>query len=129
MLPYEDDVLSAENLIQEDVKQYCRMMKFAYENGPPIYPGSTIDDRRNIVQIQGLSCAHNFSLHIIAVDSIRNHHFAESLGIDISRKKDMTAVVILDSKVIVFYCQVLVYMCMEAINLLAYPKSFDIKVN
>ncbi|CAB3224200.1 unnamed protein product [Arctia plantaginis] len=98
MLPYEDDLLSAENLIQEDVKQYCRTMKFAYENGPPIYPGSAKDERHNIKHLQGLSCAHNFSLHIIAVDSMRNHHFAESLGIDISRKKDMTAVVILDSK-------------------------------
>ncbi|XP_075973532.1 thioredoxin domain-containing protein 11 [Anticarsia gemmatalis] len=98
MLPLEDDPLSPDNLIQDGVKHFCKIMRFAMEFGPSILTGSQSDERHNMTQIHGLSCAHNFSLHMIAVDSVRNHHFAESLGIDISNKKDMTAVVILDSK-------------------------------
>ncbi|PZC86415.1 hypothetical protein B5X24_HaOG209134 [Helicoverpa armigera] len=101
MLPFEDDPLSPDNLLQDSVKHFCKVFRFAQEWGAPIYPSRQpdVDERRiNITHIEGLSCARNFSLHIIAVDSVRNHHFAESLGIDISNKKDMTAVVILDSK-------------------------------
>lgn len=101
MLPFEDDPLSPDNLLQDSVKHFCKVFRFAQEWGAPIYPSRQpdVDERRiNITHIEGLSCARNFSLHMIAVDSVRNHHFAESLGIDISNKKDMTAVVILDSK-------------------------------
>ncbi|CAH0701203.1 unnamed protein product [Spodoptera exigua] len=101
MLPFEDDPLSSENLLEDSVNHFCKVLRFAHEWGPPIYPTGAlnIDERRtNITHIDGMSCAHNFSLHMIAIDSVRNHHFAESLGIDITNKKDMTAVVILDSK-------------------------------
>ncbi|XP_073945343.1 thioredoxin domain-containing protein 11 [Choristoneura fumiferana] len=96
MLPFEDDPLSPENLIQDNVKHFCKLMKFAKTWGPPITPQKVSSG--NITHIQGLACAHNFSLNMLAVDSVRNHHFAESLGIDIDGKKDKTAVVILDSK-------------------------------
>lgn len=102
MLPYEDDPLSPENLLQDSVKHFCKVYRFAQEWGSPIFPSGhpNIHERRtNVTHIDGLSCESNFSLHMIAVDSKRNHHFAESLGIDITNKKDMTAVVILDSKV------------------------------
>ncbi|CAH0579270.1 unnamed protein product [Chrysodeixis includens] len=101
MLPYEDDPLSPENLLQDSVKHFCKVTRFAHEWGSPVYPTGPpgMDERRaNITHIDGLSCAGNFSLHIIAVDSVRNHHFPESLGIDITNRKDMTAAVILDSK-------------------------------
>lgn len=102
MLPFEDDPLSAENLLEDSVNHFCKVLRFAHEWGPPIYPTGplNIDERQtNVTHIDGMSCARNFSLHMIAIDSVRNHHFAESLGIDITNKKDMTAVVILDSKV------------------------------
>lgn len=97
MLPLEDDVLSPENLIQDNIKHFCKLMKFANEWGSPIYP-EKVSEIQNLTYITGLSCVNNFSLYMIAVDSVRNHHFAEALGINIVNKKDMTAVVILDSK-------------------------------
>ncbi|KAJ0177223.1 hypothetical protein K1T71_007232 [Dendrolimus kikuchii] len=97
MLPLEGDHLSPENLVQDNLKHFCKLMKFANEWGPPVHPADMPRDQ-NITHITGLACAKNFSLYMIAVDSVRNHHFAEALGIDISTKHDMTAVVILDSK-------------------------------
>lgn len=98
MLPLKHDHLSAENLVQGDLEHFCKLMKFANEWGPPVYPVN-ISDNQNITHITGLACAKNFTLYMIAVDSVMNHHFAEALGIDISSKHDMTTVVILDSKV------------------------------
>lgn len=99
MLPLEDDPLSPENLIQNNVKHFCKLMKFAQEFSPTIVPSVLDEERHNLTQINGLSCANNFSLYMIAIDSVHNHHFAESLGIDVFSKKDKTAVVILDSQV------------------------------
>ncbi|CAH2037453.1 unnamed protein product, partial [Iphiclides podalirius] len=96
MLPREDDPLSAEGLIQGNVEHLCRLSRFAAELGPPISPAKVTGG--NITHIDGLSCTGNTSLHMIAVDSVQNHHFPEALGIDIAREKDMTAVVILDSR-------------------------------
>ncbi|KAM3964486.1 LOW QUALITY PROTEIN: thioredoxin domain-containing protein 11 [Aphomia sociella] len=100
MLPFEDDPLSPDNLVQENVKHFCKLTKFAHEAGPPVAPAHVPvnNEKPNITHIHGLACAKNFSLHMLAVDSVANHHFAESLGIDISNKKDKTTVVILDSK-------------------------------
>lgn len=97
MLPYEDDPLSADNLIQENVKHFCRLMQFANKINPPVSPSRVTVG--NITHIHGHSCTTNYTLHILAVDSVRNYHFAEALGIDIKHKKDKTALVILDSKV------------------------------
>lgn len=98
MLPDEDDPLSPENLVQDNVKHFCRLMKFANGHSPPLYFSMDPEEERNVTRIEGMSCANNFSLYILAVDSIRNHHFAESLGVNITNKKDMTSAVILDSK-------------------------------
>ncbi|CAK1547197.1 unnamed protein product [Leptosia nina] len=95
ILPLEDDPLSPENLIQENVKHICNNLQFANKLHPLVIPGK-VDG--NITHIHGLACATNISMYILAVDSIRNYHFAEALGIDIKNKKDMTAAVILDSK-------------------------------
>lgn len=97
MLPLEDDPLTAENLIQDNIRHYCNVVNFAYELGPPVMPAR--DQEANVTSVHGLACAKNFSLNMVAVDSVRNYHFAESLGIDVTNKKDMTAVVILDTKV------------------------------
>lgn len=100
MLPNEDDHLSPENLIQNNIKHFCTVMKFANERNPPVFPSMMSEKRVNLSHnIHGLSCANNFSLHILAMDSVQNVHFAESLGIDIVNKKDMTALVIMDNKV------------------------------
>ncbi|XP_047529600.1 thioredoxin domain-containing protein 11 [Vanessa atalanta] len=96
MLPFEDDPLSAENLIQDNVKHFCRLMKFANKLSPPVSPSRVTSG--NITHIHGLACKTNNTLYMAAIDSVRNYHFAEALGINIKNKKDMTAVVILDSK-------------------------------
>ncbi|VVC87331.1 thioredoxin domain-containing protein 11 [Leptidea sinapis] len=94
ILPVEDDPLSAENLIQDYAKYFCNKLQFANTIYPPVFPSQS----ENETDIRGLGCTTNFTMYMIAVDSIRNYHFAEALGIDIKKKKDMTAVVILDSK-------------------------------
>lgn len=101
MLPFEDDPLSPENLVQENVKHFCKLMKFASEASPPVVPSKvpTSEDKPNITHIHGLSCEKNFSMHMLAVDSVANHHFAEFLGVDITNRQDKTTVVVLDSKV------------------------------
>ncbi|XP_038211860.1 thioredoxin domain-containing protein 11 [Zerene cesonia] len=95
MLPQEDDPLSSENLIQENVEHQCNILQFATKLYPPVIPSRV---NGNISHIHGLGCTTNYTMNMIAVDSIRNYHFAEALGIDIKSKKDMTAVIILDSK-------------------------------
>lgn len=101
MLPFEDDPLSSENLMQDKAQHFCKLWRFANELGPPVAPAKIprLEERRKISHIDGLACEKNFTLHILAVDSVRNHHFAEFLGLDIVNKKDMTAAVILDTKV------------------------------
>ncbi|XP_060802777.1 thioredoxin domain-containing protein 11 [Amyelois transitella] len=98
MLPFEGDHLAAENLLEENVNHFCKLTRFAYELGPPVVPSKVPNSELNVTDINGLSCEKNFSLHMLAVDSVTNHHFAEFLGIDVANKKDKTTVVILDSK-------------------------------
>ncbi|CAG9584661.1 unnamed protein product [Danaus chrysippus] len=95
MQPAEDDPYSSENLVQDNVKHFCNILQFANDVSPQIMPSKSIG---NITHLHGLGCKTNFTMYMIAVDSIRNYHFAEALGIDIKNKKDMTAAVILDSK-------------------------------
>lgn len=97
MLPLEDDPLAAEGLVHDRVSHFCKLFNFAKQWGPPIFPAAV--DEKNLQHIFGLSCKMNFTLNMIAVDSVENHHFAEALGIDIKNMKNMTAVVILDTKV------------------------------
>lgn len=90
------DPLSPEKLFQDHIRHFCKITKFAHQRGPPVLPAKDIG---NVTSIQGLGCSKNVTLLMLAVDSVINYHFAESLGIDIMNRKDMTAVVILDSKV------------------------------
>ncbi|KAL0893064.1 hypothetical protein ABMA27_014711 [Loxostege sticticalis] len=100
MLPFEDDPYSHENLLQDYWQFFCKIFDFANQIGPPISPARimSLEERQNISNVAGLACKKNFTLHMLAVDSVRNHHFAEALGVDITNKKDMTAAVILDTK-------------------------------
>ncbi|XP_072931972.1 thioredoxin domain-containing protein 11 [Epargyreus clarus] len=95
MLPLEDDPLSPENLLQDSVKHSCKLLQFASELELPVAPPPVSG---HVAHVFGLACDTNATLYMLAVDSTRNYHFAESLGIDITKKKDRTAVVILDSK-------------------------------
>lgn len=97
MLPLEDDPLAAEGLIHDRIRHFCKVYNFGKQWGPSIFP--TTVDEENLNHIFGLSCKMNFSLNMIAVDSVENHHFVESLGIDVKNMKDKTTVVILDTKV------------------------------
>lgn len=97
MLPLKDDPLSAESLVDDHIQHFCKIHKFTKRRGKPIFPA--VVDEEGLHSIEGLACKMNVSLNMIAIDSIENHHFAESLGIDIKNMKNMTAVVILDTKV------------------------------
>lgn len=102
MLPLEGDPLAAENLIQYNIQHKCKLMEFAHKYSPPVFPYKNQEEARhtnNLTRIKGMACSANVSLDFLAIDSVHHHHFAEALGIDIRSKKDMTAVVILDSEV------------------------------
>lgn len=94
--PEDSDPLSADHLLQRHIDHYCKLYKFANQLYTPLSSGN--EDVLNITYIHGLACKTNVSLNIVAMDSLREHHFAESLGIDILNIKDNTALVILDSK-------------------------------
>lgn len=49
--------------------------------------------------VSGLSCKTNTSLSLLAMDSLLHYHFAQRLGIDLSKNIDKSAAVIINDKV------------------------------
>lgn len=98
MLDMGVDPRSSINLQKQYLKELCAKIELAAEVSPqplPVLNG-------NNPKIEGLQCETNSSLSFIAIDSLVNHYFAESLGINISNKTDKTAVVIIDGKVWIY---------------------------
>lgn len=75
----------------------CKMLLTGNKYNRPVFPRELPGHAP--INLTDQVCKTNKSLALIAVDSIRYGYFAESLGIDISKKKDKTAVVIVDSTV------------------------------
>ena len=68
--------------------------------GKQYFADSTINpDIKSELEVTGFGCAENNTLLLLALDSLKYHHFAESLGIDVLNNYHKTAVVIVDEKV------------------------------
>ncbi|XP_053997543.1 thioredoxin domain-containing protein 11 [Hylaeus anthracinus] len=91
----KDDARSANAIKQAYLKQDCRRWITGNKYHQPIFPRDS-PEHPNITLTESL-CKMNKTLALIAIDSLHFFHFAESLGIDILKKKDKTAVVILDA--------------------------------
>ncbi|XP_076292907.1 thioredoxin domain-containing protein 11 isoform X2 [Lasioglossum baleicum] len=93
----EYDAQSADAVRQNNLKQECKRWITANKYHQPIF--SHDDDYHpdqpdvNLIS----ACKMNTSLGLIALDSLHYFHFAEALGIDVLKRKDKTAVVILDA--------------------------------
>lgn len=95
MLDVVNDPRSSLNLQKRYLKELCVKVGLAKQINSQNFP--VIDDGN--YKIEGLKCQTNRTLFFIAIDSLVNHFFAESLGINILNKADKTAAVIIDNKV------------------------------
>lgn len=105
----DNDPLSASNLVNFWQKEKCKLLKISQNYHSSIYSQNIIDyvDNKKIINtfnISGLGCKTNTSLTLIAMDSLMYFYFAERLGINILKKKDKTAAVIINEKVGNFFC-------------------------
>lgn len=58
-----------------------------------------VTDGEQFDRIAGLACAANRSISFVALDATLYHVFAERLGVDVLRRSDQTAAVIIDHEV------------------------------
>ncbi|XP_043258314.1 thioredoxin domain-containing protein 11 isoform X1 [Colletes gigas] len=89
------DIRSANAIKQAYLKQDCKRWITGNKYHQPVFPRDS-PEHPNITLTESV-CKINKTLALIAIDSLHYFHFAEGLGIDILKKKDKTAVVILDS--------------------------------
>ncbi|XP_035744274.1 thioredoxin domain-containing protein 11-like isoform X1 [Vespa mandarinia] len=76
------------------LKENCKRSFAAHRYHEPVFPQDSFE-KSNISLIKSL-CNINRTLSLIAIDSLHYFHFAEGLGIDVLKKKDKTAAIILD---------------------------------
>ncbi|XP_076655779.1 thioredoxin domain-containing protein 11 isoform X2 [Halictus rubicundus] len=91
----EYDAQSADAVKQNNLKQECIRWITANKYHPPVFPHDYHDQPD--INLTVSACKMNTSLRLIAIDSLHYYHFAEALGIDVLKRKDKTAVVILDA--------------------------------
>lgn len=100
-LSISGDPRSSANLQKRIRRHACKIATIANKISrshfsKTVTSGVWNDDMDNFT---GLACKSNASLSLLAFDSLRDYHFAERLGIDLSRKRSRTAVVIVNQKV------------------------------
>lgn len=93
------DYLSPANLQHLAEIEKCRYLRIAHRIQPAIFSPRIQKPEEVNDTVEGMACKTNMSLSLVALDSLQNYYFAESLGIDILKEKDKTAVVILNPKV------------------------------
>lgn len=97
----EGDPRSSVNLQKRMQRHLCRIAAIAEQTSPSYFSktvksGSRHEDFANIT---GLACQTNSSLSLLALDSLRDYHFAERLGVDLDKRRFKTAAVIVNQKV------------------------------
>ncbi|XP_046403393.1 thioredoxin domain-containing protein 11 [Ischnura elegans] len=90
------------SLIQHHEKEEaCKRLLHGEILHPAVFPDDNASENvskipENLLPlVRGLACRTNKTLSILALDSLKYHHFALGLGVDVLSKKDATAVVIL----------------------------------
>lgn len=92
------DKKSPEYLQIQHQEDSCRLFLTAIKHSIPFFEKNMTEN--NDFDVKGSGCKRNFSLSLIAMDSLRQYHFAERLGVDLSKYKDQTAAVIINDKVV-----------------------------
>ncbi|XP_014215524.1 thioredoxin domain-containing protein 11 [Copidosoma floridanum] len=93
----EIDPYSSIAVQRTALKEDCRRFLSGYSYQRPIFPqNSDFNSGSDEIPLTDAICKVNKTLAIVAIDSLHYLHFAEGLGIDISRSPDKTAAVIMD---------------------------------
>lgn len=95
------DERSPMNLRNAIHTESCKTFLFAQKYHQLVFSSELYNVKTTSFNVKGLKCKTNKTLLFIAMDSLHHHHFAEKLGIDLYKRPNKTAVVILDNKVCV----------------------------
>lgn len=79
------------------LKEGCKKWMAGNDYHSSLFPQES--PRQFNISLKESVCKTNKTLALIAIDSLHYFHFAEHLGIDISKRKNKTTVVILDAAV------------------------------
>lgn len=90
----EKDIRSADAIKQAHLRSECKRWVIGNRYHQPIFPRDNLEYPN--INLTKSVCTINKTLTLIAIDSLHYFYFAEGLGIDLFKKKDKTAVVILD---------------------------------
>lgn len=93
-----NDPKSPANLLKLLRGEKCRQFLTAQRLQPAKFENK-VDKEEKDFNIRGLACKSNKSLTLIAMDSLLHYHFAEKLGVDLSKCIDKSSVVIINEKV------------------------------
>lgn len=93
----ENDPLSATTVRTNFLKEHCRRWLAGNNYHPSLFPRDS--PKQFNVSLKESVCKTNKTLALIAIDSLHYFHFAERLGIDISKRRNKTTVIILDAAV------------------------------
>lgn len=117
------DYRSPKNLQKLAEFEKCHYIRIAHNLQPALFAEARIgigyfDDLEG--SVTGLACKTNMSLTFVAMDSLQSYEFAERLGIDLNKRKDKTAVVIINPKVsashkIIFYIYIPIHYLFNSI--------------
>ncbi|XP_036142667.1 thioredoxin domain-containing protein 11 isoform X2 [Monomorium pharaonis] len=95
LLKEENDSRSATMVRRDFLKENCKRWLAGNDYHPSLFPRDS--PRQFNISLKESVCKTNKTLALIAIDSLHYFHFAEHLGIDISKRKNKTTVVILDA--------------------------------
>lgn len=90
----EEDIQSADAIKEAHLKFNCKRWITGNKYHQPIFPRDKLEHPN--INLTKSVCKTNKTLTLIAIDSLHYYYFAEALGIDLLKKKDKTAIVILD---------------------------------
>lgn len=93
----ENDPLSTSMVRKNFLKERCKRWLAGNNYHPSLFPRDS--PKQFNVSLKESVCKTNKTLGLIAIDSLHYFHFAERLGIDISKRRNETTVVILDAAV------------------------------
>ncbi|KYN11957.1 PREDICTED: thioredoxin domain-containing protein 11 isoform X1 [Trachymyrmex cornetzi] len=92
----EDNDSRSANMVRRDfLKGDCRRWLAGNDYHPSLFPRDS--PRQFNFSLKESVCKTNKTLALIAIDSLHYFHFADHLGIDISKRKNKTTVVIMDA--------------------------------
>lgn len=97
LLEGEYDPLSASVVRRAFLKERCRKWLAGNNYNPSLFPRDS--PKWFNVSLKESVCETNKTLALIAIDSLHYFQFAERFGVDISKRRNKTTVIILDSAV------------------------------